>query len=72
MLTQRPRGTSDILPGEVEKWQRLEGVARQTFRRYHFQETRTPMFEHTELFARGVGETTDIVTKEMYTFTDRG
>ncbi|KPV44219.1 histidine--tRNA ligase [Alicyclobacillus ferrooxydans] len=72
MLTQRPRGTSDILPGVSEQWQRLEQAVRDTCRLYNFKEIRTPVFEHTELFARGVGETTDIVEKEMYTFTDRG
>lgn len=72
MLTQRPRGTSDILPGEVEQWQRLEQSVRDVCRIYNFKEVRTPIFEHTELFARGVGETTDIVEKEMYTFMDRG
>lgn len=71
MLTQRPRGTADNLPGEVEKWQYLEKIVEDTFRRYHYREIRTPIFEHTELFARGVGETTDIVAKEMYTFVDR-
>ncbi|MCL6636313.1 MAG: histidine--tRNA ligase [Alicyclobacillus sp.] len=72
MLTQRPRGTADVLPGEVEQWQHLEQVVRDTCTRYHYQEIRTPVFEHTELFQRGVGETTDIVAKEMYTFLDRG
>ncbi|RYD03510.1 hypothetical protein N752_19060 [Desulforamulus aquiferis] len=72
MLTTRPRGTNDILPGEVEKWQYLEGLARQVCREYGYGELRTPIFEHTELFHRGVGETTDVVEKEMYTFTDRG
>ncbi|MGB9826221.1 MAG: histidine--tRNA ligase, partial [Desulfofundulus sp.] len=72
MLTTRPRGTSDILPGEVEKWQYLEQVIRRLCREYGYSEIRTPIFEHTELFERGVGETTDIVQKEMYTFLDRG
>lgn len=72
MFTNKPRGTQDVLPGEVEKWQFVEKVARDVCRRFNYQEIRTPMFEHTELFARGVGETTDIVEKEMYTFTDRG
>lgn len=71
MLTQRPRGTSDVLPGEVEQWQAAETIIRGVFRHYHYGEIRTPVFEHTELFARGVGETTDIVSKEMYTFSDR-
>lgn len=72
MLTTRPRGTNDILPGEVEKWQYIEKIIRQVCREYDYQEIRTPIFEHTELFQRGVGETTDIVEKEMYTFLDRG
>jgi histidyl-tRNA synthetase len=72
MLTQRPRGTADILPGESGQWQAMEQIIRDTCALYHFEEVRTPVFEHTELFARGVGETTDIVSKEMYTFTDRG
>ncbi|MCL6452502.1 MAG: histidine--tRNA ligase [Alicyclobacillus sp.] len=71
MLTQRPRGTSDILPEAAYWWSELERTVREVCRRYHYQEIRTPMFEHTELFARGVGETTDIVEKEMYTFLDR-
>ena len=66
------RGTHDILPGEVERWQRLEGVARDVCRRYAYAEIRTPVIEREELFAKGTGETTDIVQKEMYTFTDKG
>ncbi|MHB1125447.1 MAG: histidine--tRNA ligase [Bacillota bacterium] len=72
MLTTLPRGTKDILPGEVEKWQYLERVIRDMCGEYGYDEIRTPVFEHTELFLRGVGETTDIVEKEMYTFADRG
>jgi len=72
MLTTRPRGTNDILPGEVEKWHYLEGVLRMAANQYGYRELRTPIFEHTELFCRGVGENTDIVEKEMYTFTDKG
>ncbi|MCL6631036.1 MAG: histidine--tRNA ligase [Alicyclobacillus herbarius] len=72
MLVQRPRGTSDVLPQDAGAWRYLESVVRRTFAEYHYAEIRTPMFEHTELFARGVGETTDIVEKEMYTFDDRG
>lgn len=71
MTIQVPRGTQDILPGQVEKWQYVEGVMRQVAREYGFREIRTPIFEHTELFQRGVGETTDIVEKEMYTFDDK-
>lgn len=65
------RGTFDILPEEIPRWRRVEETAREIFRRYGFQEIRTPIFERTELFARSVGEETDIVAKEMYTFTDR-
>ncbi|MGG1575939.1 histidine--tRNA ligase [Fictibacillus sp. NRS-1165] len=69
---QIPRGTQDILPGTVEKWQFVEEKAREICSRYNYKEIRTPIFEHTELFLRSVGDTTDIVQKEMYTFTDRG
>ncbi|MDN4526270.1 histidine--tRNA ligase [Fictibacillus fluitans] len=69
---QIPRGTQDILPGTVEKWQYVENKAREICSRYNYKEIRTPIFEHTELFLRSVGDTTDIVQKEMYTFTDRG
>ncbi|MFD0588256.1 histidine--tRNA ligase [Paenibacillus sp. GCM10027627] len=72
MKFQKSPGTQDILPGSVEKWQFVESKAREICRRYNFREVRTPMFESTELFQRGVGETTDIVEKEMYTFIDRG
>lgn len=72
MSIQIPRGTQDILPGTVELWQYIEGQARDICRRYNYKEIRTPIFEHTELFLRGVGDTTDIVQKEMYTFEDRG
>lgn len=67
-----PRGTADILPEEVTLWQYVEEKVRDICRRYAYAEIRTPIFEHTELFQRGVGETTDIVEKEMYTFTDKG
>jgi len=69
---QAPKGTVDTLPAESWKWQAVENVAREVARLYHFGEIRTPMFEHTEVFHRGVGETTDIVHKETYTFDDRG
>lgn len=72
MSMQKPKGTQDLLPGTVEKWQFIEAVARSVCRRYNYKEIRTPIFEHTELFQRGVGATTDIVEKEMYTFTDKG
>ncbi|WP_042475117.1 histidine--tRNA ligase [Bacillus ndiopicus] len=67
-----PRGTQDILPGQSEKWQLIEDKIRELCRVYRYKELRTPMFESTELFQRGVGDTTDIVQKEMYTFEDRG
>jgi histidyl-tRNA synthetase len=72
MSIQKPKGTQDLLPGEVEKWHYLESVARDMCRRFNYKEIRTAIFEHTELFTRGVGETTDIVEKEMYTFLDKG
>jgi len=72
MAIQRPKGTQDLLPGEIEKWHYLENVIRQVCRDYGYEEIRTPIFEATELFERGVGETTDIVNKEMYTFIDKG
>jgi histidyl-tRNA synthetase len=72
MLTKAPRGTKDILPQEAYKWHHIEEQARKICREFGFGEIRTPVFEHTELFLRGVGETTDIVQKEMYTFDDRG
>ncbi|MER2262649.1 MAG: histidine--tRNA ligase [Psychrobacillus sp.] len=67
-----PRGTQDILPSETAKWQIVEDLIREECRMFHYKEIRTPVFEHTELFTRGVGDTTDIVQKEMYTFQDRG
>jgi len=71
MKIQSIRGVKDILPGEIEKWQWVEKVAHRVFKRYGFQEIRLPIFEKTALFSRSIGETTDIVEKEMYTFTDR-
>jgi len=65
------KGFSDIFPGEVETWQAVEAKARQVFTAYHFAEIRIPILEKTELFSRSIGETTDIVEKEMYTFEDR-
>jgi histidyl-tRNA synthetase len=65
------RGTRDLLPPETELWNKMEATARAVFARYHFGEIRTPIFEETQLFARGVGEETDIVSKEMYTWEDR-
>jgi len=66
------KGTKDILPKEVESWQTLERLARETFELYGYRELRAPVFESTELFEKGTGQTSDIVTKEMYTFTDKG
>lgn len=65
------RGTKDILPGEAVRWQHVESVMRRVFHRFNYKEIRTPVFEQTALFARSIGELTDIVGKEMYTFTDR-
>ncbi len=67
-----PKGTKDVLPENSYKWQYVESVARETAKLFNVKELRTPTFEHTELFQRGVGDTTDIVTKEMYTFKDKG
>ncbi|WP_410514370.1 histidine--tRNA ligase [Paenibacillus sp. BR2-3] len=69
---EKPTGTQDVLPGAVEKWQYVEGKARELCHRFNYKEIRTPVFEHTGLFERGVGETTDIVEGEMYTFKDKG
>lgn len=72
MLTNAPRGTKDILPDTVGDWLYIEKEIRDLCKRFGYQEIRTPVFEHTELFQRGIGEGTDVVDKEMYTFTDRG
>lgn len=72
MAFQKPTGTQDLLPGAIEKWQFIEERARDLCRRFNYFEIRTPIFEQTSLFERGVGETTDIVEKEMYTFLDKG
>ena len=71
MLTNRPRGTNDFLPGETEKWQYIEQAMRNICRTFGYKEIRTPIFEHTELFLRSVGDTSDIVEKEMYSFEDK-
>lgn len=71
-LTTAPRGTKDILPSETPTWQYLERTLLSTAERFGFREIRVPTFEHTELFSRSVGETTDVVNKEMYTFEDKG
>lgn len=67
-----PKGTKDLLPQDSYKWQFIENTAREVAKIFNIKEIRTPTFEHTEVFLRGVGETTDIVNKEMYTFTDKG
>ena len=67
-----PRGTKDVLPSESYKWHYLESVLRRTAANFGYKEIRFPTFEHTELFLRGVGDTTDVVQKEMYTFEDKG
>ncbi len=67
-----PKGTKDVLPNQSCKWQFIEKSARETAEIFNIKEVRTPVFEHTELFLRGVGETTDVVNKEMYTFEDKG
>lgn len=72
MKLQKPKGTADILPAESAKWQYIEEIARAVFNDYNFKEIRTPMFESYELFSRATGETSDIVTKEMYDFEDKG
>ena len=72
MLTNAPKGTKDVLPKESYKWQYVENEFAKICDLYGFGEIRTPVFEHTDLFVRGVGDTTDIVNKEMYTFNDMG
>lgn len=72
MALQAPKGTRDVSPQESYKWQYIEGLVREICEKYGLREARTPVFEHTELFLRGVGDTTDIVQKEMYTFEDKG
>ena len=72
MLTNAPKGTKDIMPDQVYKWHYVENKWKEICARYGFKEIRTPMFEHTELFQRGIGDTTDVVQKEMYTFNDHG
>jgi histidyl-tRNA synthetase len=71
-LIQVSRGTRDLLPEETQYWQQIEAIAREIFGRATYQEIRTPIFEQTDLFERGIGEATDVVSKEMYTFQDRG
>ncbi|HHY64469.1 MAG TPA: histidine--tRNA ligase, partial [Clostridiaceae bacterium] len=71
MPIQAPKGTRDILPEEVNQWNYVEQVFSDVCRKFGYSEIRIPVFEHTELFQRGVGDTTDIVQKEMYTFPDK-
>ncbi|MGL6229563.1 MAG: histidine--tRNA ligase [Culicoidibacterales bacterium] len=71
-MIQKPRGTQDVLPKQIAVWQYIEQQLRDACTRFNYQEIRTPMFEHIELFKRGVGDTTDIVSKEMYDFFDKG
>ncbi len=71
-MIRRIKGTQDILPDETPRWVALENLIRKIMGRYNFHELRTPIFEQTQLFARGIGQLTDIVSKEMYTFVDRG
>lgn len=71
-MINKPRGTEDVLPAEIKLWQYIEETARKTAELYGYSEIRTPVFENTELFQRGVGDTTDVVQKEMYTFSDKG
>ena len=70
MLTNAPKGTKDMLPEQAYKWHYVEEKFADICRKYGFKEIRTPMFEHTEVFQRGIGDTTDVVQKEMYTFND--
>lgn len=72
MLTGAPRGTNDILPSSIKAWRYVEQVMREVCQEFNYHEIRTPIFEHTELFQRGIGDATDVVDKEMYTFEDRG
>ncbi len=72
MELQAPKGTRDVLPQDSYKWQYVEGLVREICSKYGYREGRTPVFEHTELFLRGIGDTTDVVQKEMYTFLDKG
>ena len=72
LITKKIKGTEDVLPRQSYRWQFVENIMREESRAYGFREMRTPVFEHTELFARGVGQTTDVVQKEMYTFDTKG
>ena len=72
MKVNAPKGTKDILPEEVYMWHYIEDVIQEICNNFNYNQIRLPVFEHTELFQRGVGDTTDIVQKEMYTFEDKG
>ena len=72
LLTKAPKGTYDLLPRQTAKWQAVEAVMKDEATLHGFREIRTPVFEHTEVFIKNVGDTTDVVQKEMYTFTDKG
>jgi len=72
LITKRVYGSEDVLPADSYKWQFIEDVMREEAASYGYKEIRTPVFEHTELFQRGVGDTTDVVQKEMYTFDTKG
>ena len=71
MFIRVPKGTQDILPEDISKWYYIEGMIKEILSKYGYKEIRTPFFEYTDLFVRGIGESTDIVTKEMFTFPDR-
>lgn len=71
MFIKVPKGTQDILPEDISKWYHIEEMIKEILSKYGYKEMRTPIFEHTDLFVRGIGESTDIVTKEMFTFPDR-
>ena len=72
LITRRPKGTEDLLPQDSYKWQYLEKNFKEICDNFGYKEIRVPTFEHTELFERGVGDTTDVVEKQMYTFNDKG
>ncbi|MBU1035745.1 histidine--tRNA ligase, partial [bacterium] len=71
MFIKVPKGTQDILPEDISKWYYIEDMIKEILNKYGYKEIRTPFFEYTDLFVRGIGESTDIVTKEMFTFPDR-
>ena len=71
-MIKKPRGTEDILPNDSKIWRLIENTAHEICAKYGYKEIRTPVFEDTSLFSRGVGDTTDVVQKEMYTFNDKG